>query len=171
MVKEALTMGEGDSHIWVYRMAEHLVSEITEEMAGIQMWPQTEDNVRPVEMDTVWGFVNGDFQMEVQFRAQPCVFYRMASNIIGGEPEGPEEVREYAVEYFNVLCGRFVSELSRTTHVPARFRPPEYTSSDGYQRPREPQSTLYFLTDKNEQAAFSWSEQPMEQLLKRSGMQ
>jgi chemotaxis protein CheY-P-specific phosphatase CheC len=164
---------KGKDGVWVYDLAEALVYEVLEQMAGITTLCQSSRKMPRVKMDTVCGQINGDFHMEVQFRAEPGTFRRLASNIIGGEPEGPEEVQEYATEVFNVLCGRFVSEICSVTHTVIKFQPPQYKTAaeivaDGA---GEPLSMLFFVTERKEPIEFCWSENAINQLLKRSGMQ
>jgi chemotaxis protein CheY-P-specific phosphatase CheC len=154
-------------------MAEALVYEVLEQMAGITTLCQPSRKVPTVGMDTVYGHVTGDFRMEVQLRAQPSLFHRIASNIIGGDPESVEEVEEYATEVFNVLCGRFISELCSVTHTVIKFRPPLYKTAAETAKmgAGEPLSMLLFETDNKEPIEFCWSKDAMIQLLKRSGMQ
>jgi hypothetical protein len=166
-------MSEEEPGAWVYRMAELLVCEIMDQMAGIQVSRCSGGETPAQEMDTVGGYVAGGYQMEVFLRAEPALFRRIACNLIGGEPDSPEEIQDYAMELFNVLCGRFVSEVSRTTHVPAYFEPPMYfkDARDGGASPGEPMSTLFFESDQKERAEFSWTSNSMNQLLRRSGTQ
>jgi chemotaxis protein CheY-P-specific phosphatase CheC len=165
-------MGEAKDRAWVTAMAEQLVCEVLGQMAHISAQRQTERTTPDVSMDSVYGYINGYDQMEVRFRAEPSVFRRLTDGIMGGNSENEEDIQETAEEFFNVVCGRFVSELSTITHVPARFYPPRYypASSDPRKEPSEPLSTLLFETENKELAEFSWSERSMDQLLKRSGM-
>jgi chemotaxis protein CheY-P-specific phosphatase CheC len=157
---------------WVYTMADQLVCEVMDQMAHISVQRQTERTTPDVAMDSVYGYINVYDQMEIRFRAEPSVFRRLTDGILGGNSENEEDIQETALEFFNVLCGRFVSELSAITHVPARFFSPQYklASSGSPRESNEPLITLFFVTDKKELAEFSWSERAMDQLLKRSGM-
>jgi chemotaxis protein CheY-P-specific phosphatase CheC len=165
-------MCESKSRDWVYTMAEQLVCDVMDQMAHISVQRQAERTTPDVEMDSVYGYINGYDQMEIRFRAEPSVFRRLTDGILGGNSENEEDIQETAVEFFNVLCGRFVSELSTITHVPARFFSPQYktVTNDSQQESSEPLSTVFFETDNKELAEFSWSERSMDQLLKRSGM-
>lgn len=152
-------------------MAQVLVCEILELMSGIQLrqhpsWMETAGDKR---LEAIYGFVNGDYQIELRFLAEPHLFFRLAQNMIGREPK-EEEVQDYAMEFFNVLCGRFISELYKATNTSARFFPTKYESSlDVTILSEEPSlSTIYFISDKQELAAFSWTATPVEDLLRRS---
>lgn len=143
---------------WIHVMAEQMLLEITEEMAGIHL-TTVETKEREVRMDGVCGRTDGDHRMRFQFRAEPGVFYRMAKNMIGDEPTDTEEVQEYAVEFFNVLCGRFISEIHQATKSSARFAPthyeegPKLTFLDG----EEQLVRLQFISDENELVEFVWT--------------
>ena len=107
---------------WVNQMAGTLVCEIIELMAGIQLQhhPAWEHTARERDIDAIYGFVEGDFPMKLRFLAEPRMLSRLARNMLGSEPE-EGEAQEYAMEFFNILCGRFISELYKATETTARF--------------------------------------------------
>ncbi len=151
-------------------MADVLTCEIIQEMASISIGRCTKLGVPESELDLVYGLVDGDYQMELLFRAEPRFFYRMAENMIGDPPEDELEVQEYASEFFNTLCGRFISEIYRATRRPARFHPIRYQTASECQGICEDGMfvSLYFVSDQKEYVEFSWTKCPMEELLKRS---
>jgi hypothetical protein len=142
-----------------------MVCEILKQMAGIQAYRLPE----PVEdtglkMDTVCGHIHGDYRMEVLLRAEPESFYRLTRNISGEDPLGEDEVQEYATEFFNVLCGRFISAICDRNHILMRFDPPEYQKSSC-----APDTgvcaklyTLTFRTELEELFEFSWGKRMSE---------
>lgn len=158
---------------WVCQMADALACEILEEMSQIQIKRCASLRGPDAVPDTVCGVVDGDYQMKLLFRAEPRLFCRLAENMIGARPESADEVQEYACEFFNTLCGRFISEIYQVTHIPARFYPVYFEpaaesrdlNKDG------PFSSVYFVSDQQEYAEFSWSKGPMEKLLGRSQKQ
>jgi hypothetical protein len=144
---------------WVTHTAEGLVRDILKQMAGIQIQrlPQIPD-VADGSMDVVCGHIYGDYHMEVQLRAQPQVFSRITRGIGGHEPEDEGEVEEYATEFFNVVCGRFISEICNRKHIFMRFNPPEYQKAA-----RRSDLAVYkiacilpFRTDEDELFEFLW---------------
>lgn len=146
-------------------MAEDLTREITAKMSGISLNRVDEKPNPSDEVDIVYGFLDGETTMQLQFAAERRFFRRLAENIIGGEPEDEEEIREYAAEFANVLCGRFVSEICRATNTVARFRPTVY----GYdpRSKKEDILSVWFISDRQEQVTFSWSQEAMDKFLKR----
>jgi hypothetical protein len=150
---------QNDQDAWIADLAKYMVTEVLEEWAGISV-RTSEKTVSTARMDTVFSHVDGDCTIEVQFRAEPSVFYQMARNILEEEPESHEEVKEFAEEFFNVLCGRFIAEICTATNLSIRLHPPTYQTADvgvravGFQ---EPQGAVLFETDKKELAEFSWS--------------
>jgi hypothetical protein len=150
---------QNDQDAWIADLAKYMVSEVLEEWAGISV-SISEEAVPTTRMDTVFSHVDGDCSIEVQFRAEPSVFYQMARNILEEEPESPEEVREFAEEFFNVLCGRFIAEICTARDLSIRLHPPTYQTADVGARAigfREPQAAVFFQTDQKELAEFSWS--------------
>lgn len=149
---------------WVGDLAEELTREITMKMAGIHLVRCDDRPNTDTEKDTVYGFLDGEQTMQLQFAAEKTFFHRLAAGIIGDEPEDDEEVREYAAEFANVLCGRFVSEICRATNTAARFRPTVY---GGGGETCEELQTVRFISDKQEDITFSWSRDAMAGFLKR----
>lgn len=156
---------------WVVQMAEVLVREILELMSGIQLRHHSpwKNDTGEKRLEAIYGFVDGDYQIKLCFFAEPSLFFRLAKNMTGNEPQR-DEAQEYAMEFFNILCGRFISELYKATKTSARFFPTKYEASlDISILNEEPSlSTTYFISDEQELAAFSWSATPIEDLLRRS---
>ena len=74
------------------------------------------------------------------------------------------------MEFFNILCGRFISELYKATETTARFFPTRYEASPYPTGLGEDTSlsTVYFISDEQELAAFSWTAEVVNDLLRRS---
>lgn len=143
---------------WVLQMADILVYEVLDQMAGIRIVNSSEQTVAETDMSTVYGFVDGEYRMQLQFRADPKMFGRFAENMMGRSPE-EEDIRDYAEEFFNVLCGRFVSEIYRTTQLKAQFLPTKYGKpyKELKEEEKEISCTRYFVSEDRERAEFSWS--------------
>lgn len=143
---------------WISQMADTLTCEIIGTMSGIQLSRCCEPTPSGTEMSAVFATVEGQmYDMQLQFRAEPRMFLRLARNMIGGEPEDFSEVEDYAAEFFNVLCGRFVSELCRISRTTAKFTPTKYEPVPrelGTEKGRI--KTLYFVSENQERAQFSW---------------
>ena len=107
--------------------------------------------------------------MKLRFLADPRMLSRLARNMLGSEPE-KGEAQEYAMEFFNILCGRFISELYKATETTTRFFPTRY---EALPNPTglggdTSLSTVYFISDEEELAAFSWTAEVVNDLLRRS---
>lgn len=155
-------MGAECVNCWIPQMADLLVYEVTEQMSGIQLGSCPELEGKATEMETVYGLVDGEYQMQLRFRAEPRMFTRLAKSMIGEEPQDPEEVQEYATEFFNVLCGRFISEIYRNSKLAGRFLPTAYGKApeETHSGADEPVCSRYFLSDEQELVEFSWSKNP-----------
>ena len=150
-----------------------MVREITREMSGIDLRsvppnaPQLREGRRT---DAVHGLVDGEHPIQVQFRAEPRLFVRLARNMIGQDPEDGEEVREYATEYFNVLCGRFLSELYRMGNIRVHNMtiPRSEVFPNVTEMERENLHALHFISEEEEIVTFSWTAVPVEDMLRRN---
>lgn len=150
-------------------LAEALTREILEESAGIRLSPR-EGEAKGVPLDAVCGVVDGGFRTQMQFRAEPRLFRRMACNMVGEPVDSEEEIHDSATEFFNILCGRFISEIYRQTHIPASFYPTRYVEAEEVPElgRSEQLETLRFISEERELAEFSWTMKSIELLLKRS---
>lgn len=151
-------MTEQLNYAWVPKLADLLVFEVLEQLSGIRVTNSPAGEPSDTAMDTVYGFVDGEYRMQMHFRAEPRMFGRLAGNMMG-EPPQEEDIRDYAEEFFNILCGRFVSEIYRTTQMKARFLPTRYGEPPKASWGAEEgiSYTRYFVSEERELAEFSWT--------------
>jgi len=114
-------------------------------------------------MDGVYGWVDGGIQL--LFRAEPRLFQRLAANMLGAPARDAEEVQEFATEFFNTLCGRFISELYRVAKGPARFHPTRYETYPNVTPLGEDTVVLSYSSEEQETAEFSWTADSVAMLL------
>ena len=109
------------------------------------------------------------FRSSCIFFAQRALFMRLTKNMVGYDPD-EEEAQEYAMEFFNILCGRFVSELYKASKTSARFFPTEYdrTPDRGMPGQNAEDKTVYLISEQQELAAFSWTAAPVDRILRRN---
>lgn len=146
---------------WVSRLAEELLCEIMGQMSGIELEKASNvpEHFDQAQLGIVWGETTGDFNIRMCLKAEQALFVRLARNMIGAPPRDQEEVEEYATEFFNIICGRFVSELYTLTGQSARFLPTIYEHPPGTRELHSgnPVNTVKFISDGNEGAIFSWT--------------
>lgn len=157
---------------WVSSLAKRLVCEITQQMTGIVLSKLDAPPSAPRQMAVVRGLIGGDYALQVDFFADYPLFVRLTENMMG-EPPTEEDVEDYAIEFFNTLCGRFLSEIVNETHISARLMPLRYELPEEETTPEadETMCTLNFISDAQEQVAFSWTALSMEDLKRRSKVQ
>ncbi len=157
---------------WIDAMAENLVAEIIEQMGSIRLSRTSKPGQAMMAMEEAVGVcatIGGDYTMEMRFFAEESLFHRLAKNMMGSEPS-EEDVRDYAMEFINIVCGRFISEIIHTTHIKAKLMPVEYrVPKTMVPVGNEPMTTLEFISDVQEYAVFSWSARVIEDMMKRSG--
>ena len=95
----------------------------------------------------------------MRLETERSLFVRLACNMIGVLPKDQQEVEEYATEFFNIICGRFVSELYNLTGQSAHFLPTTYEqhSEDLALQSEHTVNTVKFISDSGEGAIFSWT--------------
>lgn len=146
---------------WVSQLAKELLCEIMDQMSGIHL-SEVSDDTEQFKMqhrDAVYGETTGDFILLMSLVADRKLFERMAEGIIGDRPTDQVEVEEYTTEFFNIVCGRFISELYNMTGQSARFLPSTYKNTtdraDGYGM--DAANMVKFISDSGESAVFSWA--------------
>ena len=92
----------------------------------------------------------------MRFEADWELFARLARNMSGTPPDDGEEIEAYATEIFNIICGRFVSELYTLTGQKARFLPATFGDTVDLDA-NNLINTVRFTSDKNEGAVFLWT--------------
>ena len=158
---------------WVSHMAAHLVCEVAELMGNIGLSCQSPPVIEDLtnrEMDVVCAVIGGDYTFQMQFFADRTLFSRFARNMLGEEPT-EEEIQEYAAEFFNVLCGRFVSGVISGSGIKIKLMPVKYELPTVWKEPSEyavGTQWLKFVSDAHECAVFSWTPFPIEEMLRRN---
>lgn len=76
------------------------------------------------DLCSVYTTLSGGYSTCFVLCAERSFFHRLTENILGYPTDDPEDLEEYAKEYFNVLCGRLVGEIYQLTKLGAKFHPP-----------------------------------------------
>lgn len=145
---------------WVGEIAGELICESIMQMSaiGLKRVPELPEQAEARHLYAVYGETVGAFNIRMQLRAEWPLLERLAGNMKGESLEDQLEIEEYAMEFFNIVCGRFVSELYHVTGESARFLPTVFetpgcvTALDG----AESINHVKFISDNNETAVFSW---------------
>lgn len=162
--------GEGKTpgpYLWVSDLADALIREIFQETAGISLIRQPTPPPDGVHvLSSIYSKVDGDYVTELIFRGELPLFFQIASNMQGDPAPPMEDAVDYALELFNIFCGRFISEVYQATRVSARFYPPEYLGAR-MRKMAGPIQSIYYCSGNGIQAQFSWTSDSVEQLLTR----
>lgn len=155
--------------LWIHELANRLVTEVSRRMANIQLkrtdafpWEDLSG-----EHVVVYGLIQGDYELHVQLLTEFQLLDRLTSNMLGAKP-AEDDVREYTLEYFNTICGRFISEIINQTHISEKLISVQYEMP--FQSPiltsGEQVSTEYFLSDRQEPFVFSWTSMPISNMMR-----
>lgn len=147
---------------WIDLLAKQLVIDVADWMGGVTLLHHSDEDGAEGKraLQRVQGRVEGDLRMQMCFAAEPGLLGRMAEKLFGTQPENQEELEEYALEYANVLFGRFISEICRDRKPKLKFCAPHCLSaSDGtpFATDTDQSSSLSFMSERQELAAFSWA--------------
>lgn len=146
---------------WVAMLAEQVVQDVTDIMAGIQLTSSHQGAGECVDrdrFDRIWGVVSGDVRLCIQLFAEPSFFTRLAWKISGEMQEDPEIIQEYALEYANTIYGRFVAELFRASGMRMRCNELRYEEAPSSHCESNGRQINYVrLQDtENEPVIFTW---------------
>ena len=158
-------MNEAHDTAAIRARAQTMACDIMRQMSGIELSldpvPHTDDDM--AGLDVVYGHVTGKHPMHLLFCAKIGFFTRMARNMLGEDPEDEEEAKDYAMEFFNVLCGRFVSEIYEVTRNMRILSPPSYLGWSTIAQTETIENILgtvdkiWLISEENELAVFLWT--------------
>ena len=146
---------------WVVQMARELVCGITAQMADIHLSsvPKIGKMKEQMVMVGVCALIGGDSTFSVRLCSEKSLIMRLVRNMTGLEAS-EEDVRDYAIEFFNTLCGRFISEIINKNKMKARILRISYESPHEWkeQEKEEKFVVLDFVSEENEYVSFSWND-------------
>ncbi len=146
---------------WVELLAEQLVIDVSDWMAGVHLVcvPEKEQSCAGADIHAVCACAKGDASITMQLQAEPRLFSGLAKRHMGKEPTEDEDIQEYAVEFMNVLCGRFVSALCTDMKIKICFSTPSYDASPKAEPPEKDgeSSTLVFFSKEYGHVVFKWT--------------
>ena len=98
--------------------------DITSCFAGIQLYEQ--DSSLSNDICTVHTTFEGSYDDALILFADTAMFNRLAKKVLHTEQVTQQDVEDAATEYFNIVCGRIVAGLSRTSRIVSRFKIPQF---------------------------------------------
>ena len=113
---------------WVVQMARELVCGITAQMAEIHLTPVPKIGKMEEQMVMVGvcALIGGDSTFSVRLCSEKSLIIRLVRNMTGLEAT-EEDVEDYAIEFFNTLCGRFISDpVSSSSRFGTMLQVPTY---------------------------------------------
>lgn len=106
------------------RLLDAAVREVTESIAGVQLCrggdPPGDD------LCTVHIAFRKEFHSSLSLRADTSMLTGLAQSALRMETVSPQDLEDFAKEYFNVLCGKIAAIFFKTTKKPARFSVPSF---------------------------------------------
>lgn len=106
------------------QILDQALQDVTERTAGVRL--RQGDQPLGEDLCTVHIMFDKGFGTSLTLCADTSLLARMARNSFHEEAVTPEDVEEFSKEYFNVLCGKIVGAMFRTTKVPAHFGAPVF---------------------------------------------
>lgn len=115
-----------ENEVNIQKILDDAVRDITKRLAGIDLtvgeWPGQESG----EVDSLYTVTKGSYTITIVYHAEKQLIQYIAEKMARRTVEDPQDVEMYAKEYFNILCGHFISQVNRMTKSSARFGVPQY---------------------------------------------
>lgn len=127
-------------------MLDQIVREVTEQTTGVRL--HTSEKPLQGELCTVHINFNKGLHTGLSLCAEMPLIEHMARQLFGSDIASMQDVEDFAKEYVNILCGKIVRFLYRTTHIGASFGVPVFHR--GRYEP-EDQKIQFVLTYRDEQ--------------------
>ncbi len=146
---------------WVEQMAQDLVCDITKQMADIHLTrvPKVGKIKEQMVMVGVCALIGGDSTFSVRLCSEKSLIVCLVRNMTGLEADD-EDVRDYAMEFFNTLCGRFISEIINKNRMKARILRISYENPLEWKKHEKEEKfvVLDFVSREDEYISFSWND-------------
>ena len=110
----------------VVDLLNHSVCEMTSRIAGFEMHRIFAVSEDLSNWKTFLIRVKGDYTATVLMSAEDPVFYEIARRMKRQNEISKADIAVYVTEYYNIMCGFFVSAFNRERNLSARFGIPEY---------------------------------------------
>lgn len=88
---------------------------------------------KDMDLCTVYTTTNGAYEIRLVFCAERTFLSLIAESMLGEPVTDQEDIKECAMEFFNVVCGHIVTAIFKETRSPARFHCPCF--EEGYYLP------------------------------------
>lgn len=115
-----------ENEVDIQKILDDTVRDITKRLAGIDLsvgnWPRRENG----EIDSLYTTTKGSYTITIVYHAEQQLLYYIAEKMARRPLEDPGDMEMYAKEYFNILCGRFISQINNLTKSSARFGIPHF---------------------------------------------
>lgn len=125
--------------------------QVTQTSAGIRL-QRGGSGPDGAELCTVYTVFERGFGSALALCADAALFTRLARHMLCMDDVTPQDVEDFAKEYFNVVCGHIVAELYRCTSISARFQIPGFCRARYAPQDRRELFALTYTGDRDEAA-------------------
>lgn len=132
---EVMNICSGTTESMVAELLDRSVCEMTAKMAGLTLTRAALSSDTPRNWLSLIIRTAGDYSASLIMRAEANVFLEITKAMKRASEVTEKDVMIYMKEYFNILCGFFVSHLNSRLHLSARFGIAEFVS--GFYSPAE----------------------------------
>ncbi len=139
------------SHAQFQEILDQVLQDITEKVAGIHLCPQ-ENLPSTSEVCTLYTTFEGGYQASLTLCAEVALLTRLTQYMMQEEHIDPQDIEDFAKEYFNVLCGQISAGLFNATHIASRFGVPNFHLGRYMPDGSGEQLVLNYISDRNENA-------------------
>ena len=104
-----------------------VTQQITQTVAHIDLTPCELELDPHQDLCYVYTTMTAPYPTRVVLCAERTFLQRLTENILGHPTSDPDDLREYTIEFFNVLVGRMAGEFYHLTRMGSRFHPPLFS--------------------------------------------
>lgn len=136
----------------IMEIMDRVMKDITNRMDDIQR--SSEDSIFFSEnVCSIHTKFEGGYQATLSLSIDTSLLVRLAQNVLQEEDIKPEDLEDFAKEYFNVICGQIAAKLFQTAHISSRFQIPVF-STGRYSSDEKAlsQEVLNYTNNRNEGA-------------------
>ncbi len=110
----------------IAQLLDHSVHEITSKVAKMEIKRIPSTSKAVLRWNCFLVRTKGDYRAMLAMSAEESVFYEIARRMKGKSEVSEADIAVYVTEYYNILCGYFISAFNRRKKLKARFGIPEF---------------------------------------------
>lgn len=125
MIENVISMGREE----LIGLMDRSVRNVTQKVAGLDLYRIKGPVRMQREPKYLWIQTSGDYSSVISLQAEKSFLLEITKRMKRTGEAGARDIPVYTTEYFNILCGFFISHLNSYMHLKAKFGIPVFAEA------------------------------------------